>query len=95
MWCWVEERQTLYHYASPATHGGGGSVAEAHQDTEGEALSHATLLQLVHQGSLAVRLENMPHHPTTGNGIPMERQAVFVIALECKRVFEVVHHDRL
>ena len=75
--------------------GVGGSVVEDHQDMEGEALSHAMLLQLVHQGSLAVHLENASRHPTTGIDVPVDRQAAFVIALECTRVFGVVYHGRL
>ena len=60
--------------------GVGRSIIEDHQDTEGEAMRHATHIQLVHQDSLAVRLENVSRHPTTGTGEPMDRQAAFVIA---------------
>ena len=73
----------------------GWSVVKDHQDTEGEALRHAILLQLVHQGMLAVLLKNISRHPTTGIGIPMDRQAALIIPLECTMVFGVVHHDRL
>ena len=38
----------------------GGSVAEDHHDTLEEALRRAILLQLVHQGSLAVCLKKCP-----------------------------------
>ena len=45
--------------------GVGRSVFKDHQDKEGEALRHAILLQLVHQGSPAVCLENVSRHPTS------------------------------
>ena len=70
--------------------GVGGSIVEDHQDTEREAVRHAILLHLVHQGSPAVRLENVSHHPTTGIGEPMDRQASLFIALECTRVLGVI-----
>ena len=73
----------------------GGSVVEDHQDTASEALRCTILLQLVHQGSLAVHLENVTYHPTTGTGVLMDRQAASVIATECTRVVSMVHHDRL
>ena len=75
--------------------GVGESVVEDHQDMEGEFLRHAILLQLLHQGSLAVRLENAFRHPTSEIGIPMDRQAGLFIALECKKVLSLVHHDGL
>ena len=76
-------------------HGVGRSVIHDDQDTEGEALRRAILLQLVHQGSPAVRLENVSCHPTTGIGIPTDRQAGLFIALDCMRVLGVVDQDGL
>ena len=75
--------------------GVGGSVFENHQDTEGEALRHAILLQLVHQVSPAARLENVSRHPTSGIGVLIDRQDGLFIALECTRVFSVVHQEGL
>ena len=75
--------------------GVGWSVVKDHPDTEGEALRRAILLQLVHQLYLAVRLENVSRHPATGIELPMDRQAGFIIALECMRVPGVVHYDGL
>ena len=66
-----------------------GSIVEDHQDMEGESLRREILLQLVHQGSLAVRLKNM------STAVSMDRQVGFIIALECTKVFGVVHHHRL
>ena len=57
--------------------GVGGSVVEDHQDTEGEALRRAILLQLVHQGHPAVVLENVARHPTSGIGVPMDSLPIF------------------
>ena len=75
--------------------GVGGSVIEDHQDMEGEALRHAIFLQLVHQGSPAVSLENVSPHLTTGIGIPMDRQAGLFITFECTGVLSVVDQDGL
>ena len=75
--------------------GVGGSVVEDHQDTEGEALRRAVLLQLVHQLYLAVHLKNVARHPSPGIGVPMDIQAGFFIALKCMRVLGVVRHDGL
>ena len=60
--------------------GMGGSVVVDHQDMEGEALKRTILLQLVHQGSSALRLENVSRHPTSGIGLPMDMQAGLFIA---------------
>ena len=73
--------------------GVGGSVVKVHQNTEGEALRRAILLQLVHQLRLAVGLENVARHPTSGVGEPVDRQADLVVALECTRVLGVVDQD--
>ena len=75
--------------------GMGGSIIKDHQDLEGEVLRHVILLQLVHQGSPAVRLENVSRHPTTGIGVPMDRQAGLFIALECTRVLGMADQDGL
>ena len=75
--------------------GVGGSIIQGHQDTEGEALRRAILLQLVHQGHPAIVLENVARHPTTGTGEPMDRQARLCIALECTKVLGVIHNDGL
>ena len=72
----------------------GGSIIQDHQDTEGKALRHA-ILQLVHQGSPAVHMETVSHHPAAGIGISVDRQAGLFIALECKRVLSVVDQDGL
>ena len=60
--------------------GVGGSIVEDHQDTEGETLICAILLQLMHQGNRAVHLENVSRHPTSGIGVPVDRQAGLFIA---------------
>ena len=73
----------------------GGSVVEDHQDTEGEALRRAILLQLVHQPYLAVLLKNVTCHPTSGIAEPVDRQAALIIPLECMRVLSVVDQDGL
>ena len=57
----------------------GRNVVDNDQDMEGEAVRRAILLQLVHQLYLAVCLENVAHHPTTGIGVPMNRQAGFFL----------------
>ena len=57
---------------------------------EGEGLRCAIILQLVHQGRHVLCLENVSRHPTSGIGIPMDRQAGFFIALECTRVLGMV-----
>ena len=75
--------------------GVGGSVVEDYQDFEGEALRRVILLQLVDQLRLAVGLENMARHPTTGVGEPVDRQAGLIITLECTRVLGVVNQDGL
>ena len=75
--------------------GVGGTVIQDYQDTEGEALRRAILHQLMDIGRPAVRLENTSCHPTTGIGVPMERQTGFFIALECTRVLGVVNQDGL
>ena len=75
--------------------GVGGSVFENHQATEGEALRHAILLQLMHQVSPAARLENVSRHPTSGIGVLIDRQDGLFIARECTRVFSVVHQEGL
>ena len=75
--------------------GVGGSVVEDHQDFEGEALRRAIVLQLVDQLRLAVGLENMARHPTTGVGEPVDRQAGLIITLECTLVLGVVDQDGL
>ena len=81
--------QILQHF------GVGGSIVEDHQDTEGETLICAILLQLMHQGNRAVHLENVSRHPTSGIGVPVDRQAGLFIAPECTRGLGMVHHDRL
>ena len=70
-------------------------IIQDHQDMEGEALRCATLLQLMHQGTLAVRLKNVICHPTSGTGVPMGRQAGLIIPLECTRVLGVIDQDGL
>ena len=75
--------------------GVGGSIIEDLQDTEGEVLRHVILLQLVHQGSPAVHLKSMSRHPTTGIGVPMDRQAGLSTDLECMRFLGVVDQDGL
>ena len=72
-----------------------GSIIQDHQDTEGEALRRAILLQLMHQGTLAVRLKNVTGHPTSGIGVPMDRHAGLIIPLECTRVLGMVDKDGL
>ena len=44
---------------------------------------------------LAVGLENVAHHPTTGIGEPLDRQAGLILALECMRVLGVVDQNGL
>ena len=56
----------------------GGSIIQDHQDMEGEALRHAILLQLMHQGCPTVSLANVSCHPNTGIGVPMDKQASLV-----------------
>ena len=46
-----------------------------------KALRRAILLQLVHQLYLAVHLENVARHPTSGIGEPVDRQAGLIVAL--------------
>ena len=75
--------------------GVGGNIIQYHQDTEGEALRRAILLQLAHQGFPNVVPENVARHPTTGTGEPMDSQVGLSIALECTRVLGVVDQDRL
>ena len=75
--------------------GVGKSIVEDHQDMEGEALRCAILFQLVHQLRLAVALENVASHPTSGIGKPMDRQAGLVITLEHTWVLGMVDRDRL
>ena len=72
----------------------GGSVVEDHQDTKGKALRRAILLQLTHQLHLAVGLENVACHPTTGVGEPVGRQAGLV-ALYCMRFLSMVDQNGL
>ena len=88
----VEEIQTLYHYASTATHGGG---QERCRGPSGYRRIRAILLQLMHQGHPAVCLENVFRQPTSGIGVPMDRQVGLCIVLECTRVLGLVHHDML
>ena len=73
----------------------GGSIIQDHQDTEGEALRCAMLLQLVHQLCLAVLLKNVTCHPASGIGEPVDRQAAVIVPLECTRVLGMVDQDRL
>ena len=73
--------------------GVGGSVVKDHQHMEGEALRRAILLQLMHQLYLAVGMENMACHPTTGVGKPVDRQAGLIIALDSTRVLSTVDQD--
>ena len=47
--------------------GVGGTIVEDHQDMEGEALRRAVLLQLMHQGTLAVFLKNVTCHHNQWN----------------------------
>ena len=75
--------------------GVGGSIIQDHQDTEGEALRRAILLQLVHQGIFAVHLKNVTCYPTIGIGEPMDKYASLIVPLECMRVLGLVDQDRL
>ena len=70
----------------------GGSVVEDHEDFEGDALRYAIFLQLMDQLNLAVGLENMVRHPTTGVGEPVDGQAGLVIALN---PFTPRRHDNI
>ena len=73
--------------------GVGGSIVQDHQDLEGEALRRAILLQLLEQLHLTVGLENIACHPATGVGVPLEGQAVLIIALKGTRVLGIVDQD--
>ena len=75
--------------------GVGGSIIEDHEDLEREALRGAILLQLLDKLSLALGPENMAHHPTTGVGEPVDRQASLIIVLKGMRVLDVVDKDGL
>ena len=61
--------------------GVGGAVVEDHQDMEGKVVSHAVLLQLGYQGTLAVCLENRASHPASCTGVPMNGQPAPFITL--------------
>ena len=75
--------------------GVGGSVVQDHEDLEGEALRPEVLPKLVHQLGLGVCLENVARHPPTAVGIPVDGQAVLIVALKGTRVLSVVHQDGL
>ena len=72
-----------------------GSIIEEHEDLEGEALRRAILLQLIIELCLAAGLENIARHPTTGVGVPMDRQAILVIAPKGTQVLGGVDQNRL
>ena len=55
---------------------------------EGEALRLIILLQLMHQLYLAVRLDNVARHPTSGIGEPVDRHAGLIVSLEHTRVVD-------
>ena len=80
MWCSASNIRTI-----------GG--LRGHEDLEGEALRHAILFRLVHQGCLAVGLEINARHPATGVGVPVDGQAILVIALKGTWILSVVDQD--
>ena len=43
----------------------------------------------------AVLLKIISRHPTTGIGVPMDRQAALIVPLQCMRVFSMAHHEGL
>ena len=75
--------------------GVGGSVVQDHEDLEGEALRPAILPKLMHHLGLGVCLENVARHPPTAVVIPVDGQAVLIVALKGTRVLGVVHQDGL
>ena len=75
--------------------GVGRSVVQDHGDLEREALRPAILSKLVYQLGLGVCLENVACHPPTAVGIPVDGQAVLIVAPKGTRVLGVVHQDEL
>ena len=72
-----------------------GSIIKEHENLKGEALRCAILLQLTKELHLAAGLENIACHSISGVGVPMDGQAVIIIAPKGTRVLGVVDQDGL